>query len=95
MHTLHPRPTKYYNERRYKDLPIIYTSDKECEKIIISLTQQFGIRDEDANKIINRITKCMLLQNKDKVIKEKAQKKYNYRPKKGKQIELQLDGTDD
>lgn len=75
-------------------MPIIYTSDKECEKIIVALTQQYGIRDEDTNKIIHRITKCMLLQNKDKSIKEKAQKKYNYKPKKVEQLELPLDGTD-
>lgn len=95
MHTLHPHPTKYYNERRYNNLPIIYSSDKECEKIIIALTQQYGIRDVDANKIINRITKCMLLQNRDKTIKAKAQQKYKYKPKKVEQLELPLDGTDD
>lgn len=75
-------------------MPIIYTSDKECEKIIVALTQQFGIRDEDANKIIHRITKCMLLQNKDKSIKAKAQLKYKYKPKKVEQLELSLDGTE-
>lgn len=95
MHILHPHPTKYYNERRYNNLPIIYSSDKECEKIIIALTQQYGIRDVDANKIINRITKCMLLQNRDKTIKAKAQQKYKYKPKKVEQLELPLDGTDD
>lgn len=76
-------------------MPIIYSSDKECEKIIIALTQQYGIRDVDANKIINRITKCMLLQNRDKTIKAKAQQKYKYKPKKVEQLELPLDGTDD
>ena len=76
-------------------MPIIYSSDKECEKIIIALTQQYGIRDIDANKIINRITKCMLLQNRDKTIKAKAQQKYKYMPKKVEQLELPLDGTDD
>ena len=76
-------------------MPIIYSSDKECEKIIIALTQQYGIRDNDANKIINRITKCMLLQNKNKTIKAKAQQKYKYKPKKVEQLELPLDGTDD
>lgn len=76
-------------------MPIIYTSDKECEKIIVALTQQFGIRDNDANKIINRITKCMLLQNKDKAIKAKAQQKYKCKSKKVEQLELPLDGTDD
>lgn len=76
-------------------MPIIYTSHKECEKIIVALTQQYGIRDEDTNKIIHRITKCMLLQNKDKSIKVKAQVKYKYNPKKVEQLELPLEGTND
>lgn len=37
----------------------------------------------------------MLLQNRDKTIKAKAQQKYKYKPKKVEQLELPLDGTDD
>lgn len=63
-------------------MPIVYTSEKECEKIIIALTEKYGIGDVDTSKIINRITKCMMLQSRNETIKHKAQLQYKYKSKK-------------
>lgn len=45
---------------------VIYASPKECEKIIIALTSEYGISDVDVWKIINRITRCMEEQKSNK-----------------------------
>lgn len=68
-------------------MPIVYTTEKECEKIIIALTEKYGIGDVDTSKIINRITKCMMLQSRDEKIKRKAQLQYKYKPKPKKKME--------
>lgn len=45
---------------------VIYANQKECDKIIIALTSEYGISDVDVMKIVNRITKCMEEQKRHK-----------------------------
>lgn len=71
-------------------MPIVYTTEKECEKIIVALTEKYGIGDVDTSKIINRITKCMMLQSRDEKIKRKAQLQYKYKPKPKKMEQLEF-----
>lgn len=68
-------------------MPIVYTTEKECEKIIVALTEKYGIGDVDTSKIINRITKCMMLQSRDENVRRKAQQQYKYKPKPKKKME--------
>lgn len=49
---------------------VIYASKRECEKMIIALTSEYGISDVDVVKIINRITRCMEEQKPKKGTKK-------------------------
>lgn len=68
-------------------MPIIYTSDKECNAIIQALINERGIEDPVCARLVLRISKCMLLQDAKKKRKKKEEQEHC---EKSNQLELEL-----